>query len=314
MKKLIVFFLACLNFACDTEINPTLNPAAEVMVVDAWLNDKNETQKIFLTISQPYFDQSSPEMVEGASVSVKDLSSGETITFVETDAYYGWEPGDEEFLVVGHQYQLLLEVDGKAYTANAGLGEVPEVDSVQYTYNPKDINFKEPYFTAEFMASDIPGRGDAYWIKAWKNGVYLSKPSEINIAFDAGFSSTQTMDGVLFNQIIRKDFVNPWDENPEKENSLLPPYVVGDSLYLEIHSIDPMAFEFLSGVILQTNRPGGFSELFATPLSNVISNIYPVSEESSIKVQGFFNVSAVTSGGGKLTAAIAETAMNAAED
>ncbi|AKP52514.1 DUF4249 family protein [Cyclobacterium amurskyense] len=314
MKKLVVFFLACLNFACDTEINPTLNPAAEVMVVDAWLNDKNETQKIFLTISQPYFNQSLPEKVEDASVSVIDLSSGETITFIETDAYYAWEPGDEGFLEIGHQYQLLIEVEGVTYTANAGLGPVPEVDSVEFAYNPKDINFKEPYFTAEFLANDIPGQGDAYWIKAWKNGVYLSKPSEINIAYDAGFSSNQTMDGVLFNQIIRKDFVNPWDKNPDNENVLLPPYVVGDSLYLEIHSIDPMAFEFLSGVILQTNRPGGFSELFSTPLANVITNIQPVSGESSTKVQGFFNVSAVTSGGGKLTGAIAEAAMNLEEN
>jgi len=310
MKKLIVFFLACLNFACDTEINPTLNPAAEVMVVDAWLNDKNETQKIFLTISQPYFDQSLPEKVEDANVSVIDLSSGEAITFIETDAYYAWEPGDEGFLEVGHQYQLRIEVEGVTYSANARLGPVPEVDSVQFTYNPKDINFKKPYFTAEFLANDIPGQGDAYWIKAWKNGVYLSKPSEINIAYDAGFSSNQTMDGVLFNQIIRKDFVNPWDKNPDNENVLLPPYVVGDSLYLEIHSIDPMAFEFLSGVILQTNRPGGFSELFATPLANVISNIHTVSGESPTRVQGFFNVSAVTSGGGELTAAIAEAAMS----
>ena len=48
----------------------------------------------------------------------------------------------------------------------------------------------------------------------------------------------------------------------------------------------------------QTDRPGGFAELFATPLSNVVTNIIPSNENE--EVVGFFNVSAVSGNGKKL--------------
>ena len=312
MKNILYILIAFVIFACETEINPTLNPAEEVLVVDAWLNDKDETQKIFLTKSQPYFDQSQPQLVNGAEVSVKDLNTGEVFPFVEEANYYSWTPEGKSFGEIGHSYELLINVEEETYSAVSSMGPVPEVDSVLFMYNPEDISMKSPYFTAEFTARDIPGLGDAYWIKAWKNGTYLSKPSEINIAFDAGIFPSQPVDGEIFHRIIRRDFINPFDEVPEKTNTFLPPYTVGDSLYVEIHSIGPQAFDFLSQLIIQTNRPGGFAELFASPLANVSSNIESSSEESNLKVAGFFNVSGVKAGGGKLTEDIAEAAENLA--
>jgi hypothetical protein len=312
MKNTLYILIAFVIFACETEINPTLNPAEEVLVVDAWLNDKDETQKIFLTKSQPYFDQSQPQLVDGAKVFVKDLNTGEVFPFVEEADYYSWTPDGKSFGEIGHSYQLLVNVEEETYSAVASMGAVPEVDSVLFRYNPEDFSFQDPYFTAEFTARDLPGLGDAYWIKAWKNGTYLSRPSEINIAFDAGIFPSQPVDGEIFHQIIRRDFVNPLDEAPENANTYLPPYTIGDSLYVEIHSISPQAFDFLSQLITQTNRPGGFSELFATPLANVSTNIETISEGSNLKVVGFFNVSGVTAGGGKLTEDIAEAAENLA--
>lgn len=54
----------------------------------------------------------------------------------------------------------------------------------------------------------------------------------------------------------------------------------------------------MSEVKIQTDRPGGFSELFASPLSNVSTNIVNVS--GNRKVLGFFNTSAVSSAGKRL--------------
>jgi len=57
----------------------------------------------------------------------------------------------------------------------------------------------------------------------------------------------------------------------------------------------------LNEVAIQTNRPGGFAELFAQPLANVSSNILVADESSeTTKAIGFFNVSAVSSEGRKL--------------
>jgi hypothetical protein len=46
---------------------------------------------------------------------------------------------------------------------------------------------------------------------------------------------------------------------------------------------------------IQTDRPGGFAELFAVPLSNIPTNIYNVNPSGN-EALGFFCVSAVSSG------------------
>ena len=84
------------------------------------------------------------------------------------------------------------------------------------------------------------------------------------------------------------------DENGDFQAPFLP----GDSIYVELHSITNEAFFFLSEVQFQTDRPGGFAELFATPLSNVVTNIIPSDENA--EVVGFFNVSAVSGNGKRL--------------
>lgn len=305
MKKLLYILFILLAFACETEITPELKEAEEIMVIDAWVSQKMEKQEIRITRSQPYFDNSHPVMVSGLEVNVEDLNTGEIYNFQEGEGAYYWEPVDKPFGEIGHNYRLTVYADDELFEAEASLGRVPEVDSIVFTYNEEDFNISEPYYSAEFIASDPVGAGDAYWIKAWKNGVYLGKPSEINIAFDAGLSPGQPVDGKMFHQVIRRDFVNPLEERADKANYYHPPYRVGDSLYVEIHAISPAAFDYLSGIILQTNRPGGFSELFATPLANVPTNI---TSTSSVKVAGFFNVATVSSGGRKITQAIAEEA------
>lgn len=305
MKKLLYIPFILLAFACETEITPELKEAEEIMVIDAWISQKMEKQEIRITHSQPYFDNSHPVMVSGLEVNVEDLNTGEIYDFQEGEDAYYWEPVDKPFGEIGHNYRLTVYADDELFEAEASLGRVPEVDSIVFTYNEEDFNISEPYYSAEFIASDPVGAGDAYWIKAWKNGVYLGKPSEINIAFDAGLSPGQPVDGKMFHQVIRRDFVNPLEERSDKANYYHPPYRVEDSLYVEIHAISPAAFDYLSGIILQTNRPGGFSELFATPLANVPTNI---TSTSSVNVAGFFNVAAVSTGGRKITQEIAEEA------
>ncbi|MDF9797924.1 hypothetical protein OKW21_003187 [Catalinimonas alkaloidigena] len=313
MKKLLYILFILLAFACETEISPVLNDAEEIMVIDAWLNQKMEKQEIRITRSQAYFDNAQPATITGLEVNVEDLNTGEVFNFQEGENAYFWDPVDKPFGEIEHTYRLTVYTHDNIFEAVARLGRVPEVDSIVFHYNQKDFNIAESYYSAEFIARDPVGVGDAYWIKAWKNGSYLGRPSEINIAFDAGLSPGQPVDGQVFHQVVRRDFVNPLEERSDKANYYHPPYTIGDSLFVEIHSISPAAFDYLSAVILQTNRPGGFSELFATPLTNVPTNIkstvrMDTEEKSTVNVAGFFNVSAVSSGGGKISQEIAQKA------
>ncbi len=300
MKKIIHLMAILSVFACETVIEPKLEQPAEIIVIDAWITQKLEPQTIHITRSQSYFDNSSPEMIRGAAVYITDLENDTVYPFEENDTAYVWVP-TAPFGESGHTNLLTVTMEEATFMASALLGRVPLIDSIVFKPQPEDFNILEDYYAAEFFATDFEGPGDTYWIRAWKNGALLNKPSEINIAYDAGFAEGQGVDGKLFHQTIRRDFINPLKERPDRANYYFPPYDAGDSIYIEIHSLDPAAYAFLSAVKQQTDRPGGFSELFATPLANVPTNIRNIDPASNALVGGFFNVSAYSSGGAKLT-------------
>jgi hypothetical protein len=313
MRYLYFIALAFALLGCETTIHPELEQAEKIIVVDAWVNQKMERQTISVTRSQSYFDNSTPVKISNAEVAVHDLTSGEVYLFEEGDDAYYWEPTSTPFGVIGHQYRLTVAVDGETFEAFSRLGRVPSIDSIEFAFNKKDLLVNQDYFTAEFKALEPAGVGDTYWIKAWKNGHHLNKPGELNMTYDASFTPGQSVDGQQFIIPIRKDFINPLDENPEKENEMLPPYEVGDSVYVEIHSIDPMAYEFLFGVYFHITRPGGFAELFSMPLANATTNILNQNKNSKTIAAGFFNVSAISGRGQRLTPELAETAKQKAE-
>lgn len=283
--------------ACETIIDPRLKPAEPVLVVDAWITNKPEPQVIKLMETQPYFENTLPPGVTGAQVSVED-SNGKVYLFEEHDTeegVYTWTPlPGEVFGETGLTFTLHITTAGESYTATTRMGRVPPVDSI--TFELQEGNqFVTDLYLAEFWATDPLEPGDTYWIKTYKNSVLLNKPSDINLAYDAGFSRGGNFNGVVFIAPIRTG-INPFDQ--DANNNFLSPYVVGDSLYVEIHSLSEASFDFLTQVVLQTDRPGGFSELFATPLANVSTNIKNVNPTGK-KAVGFFNVAAVSGRGRK---------------
>lgn len=308
----LVLFASLVISGCETTITPDLDAAEEILVVDAWINQKMERQEIRITRSQPYFDNSVPPKVSNALVIVEDLNDGTIYNFQEGPTSYYWDPAGAPLGVVGHLYRLTVSVEGETFEAFSNLGRVPPVDSILFRYKPAETIIKEEYYLGEFMAKDPVGTGDAYWIKAWKNGVFLGKPAELNMAYDAGFSAGQPVDGQEFLSPIRSGFTNPFDRIEGKQNEFIPPYRVGDSLSVEIHSLNPLAYDFLYGVYFQIARTGGFAELFAMPLTNSSTNLVSTNKNSITNVAGFFNVAAVSSRGMKLTKEIADEAKREA--
>ncbi|MBX2963439.1 MAG: DUF4249 domain-containing protein [Cyclobacteriaceae bacterium] len=292
---------------CETIIDPALKPAVPVLVVDAWITNQSEPQVIRLTKTQSYFDSTLPLGVKGAQVRVEG-SDGKIYMFIESDTdagAYVWIPADNEvFGETGLIYQLRISSEGEEYIASTPMGRVPPVDSI--TFRLQEGNqFVTDLYLAEFWATDPLEAGDTYWIKTYKNGVLLNKPSEINLAYDAGFSRGGNFSGVVFIAPIRTA-INPFDQ--DENNNFLSPYEVGDSLYVELHSLSEASFDFLTQVVVQTDRPGGFSELFATPLANVSTNINNVNPNGK-KAVGFFNVASV-SGLGRKFASLDDVTKN----
>ncbi|MBX2894565.1 MAG: DUF4249 domain-containing protein [Cyclobacteriaceae bacterium] len=281
--------------SCEDVINPKLERAEPVLVVDAWINNLPQTQTIKLTRTQPYFENIVPPAVAGATVTITD-ENGVVFTFTESNpGEYVWVPsGTDVFGEVGLNYLLIVQVNNETFVAESRMGRVPVVDSITF-FKQEGNQFIDDLYQAEFWAKDPPESGDAYWIKFYKNGIPQNKPSEIITAYDAGFSKGGNFSGVEFIPPIRRA-INPFDT--DENDRLLSPYQVGDSVSVQIHAVTEAAFNFLNEVSIQTNRPGGFGELFSTPLANVSSNIRNTNTNGS-KVVGFFNVGAVSGLGRK---------------
>ncbi|MFZ9982557.1 MAG: DUF4249 domain-containing protein [Cyclobacteriaceae bacterium] len=302
----VLFFALLLNTSCETIIEPKLANAEDLLVIDAWLENVSREQTVRLTLSQPYFDNSDPTGVSGALITVTNETKGKVYEFSETlpdskrvtiPGLYYWRPASDGDRLgdVGDRFSLEVQIENETYESSALLGRVPVIDSLTFTFE-KELGFLPDRYTAEFWSRDPAGKGDTYWIKAWKNDTLLLRPSEINVAFDAGFSEGGNLDGVTFITPIRQA-VNPF--NTDEEGNFLSPYLPGDSLRVEIHSISKQAFTFLNEVVIQTDRSGGFAELFASPVANVGTNVFN-SNPNGRPVLGFFNVAAISSYGKRL--------------
>ncbi|SKC89227.1 DUF4249 domain-containing protein [Ohtaekwangia koreensis] len=300
-KQLLgIVLTASLFYSCEETVNPDLEDAEPRLVVDAWLTNKVEDQFVKLSWTQPYLENALPTGISGATVVV--TYDGGEITFTEDaeeTGTYRWTPTEatsaEVFGAIGRNYTLRIVTGNETFEATSRINRTVPIDSITFKFEENDPQYPDNSYTAEFWATDPVGKGDTYWIRSYKNGVALNKPSEINVAYDAGFTAGGNFDGVTFLPPLRS--VNP--DEVDEDDVAISPYEPGDSVYVEIHSVTLAAYNFLNEVIIQTDRPGGFAELFSTPLANVSTNIVNVDPNGS-KALGFFNVSAVSGLGKKL--------------
>lgn len=291
----IIAILASLFvFSCQDPIEVELSPTNAQVNVDAWLTDKSEPQIIKLRRVSPYFDASPSPAINGASVIVVD-DLGNQFLF-EEDAQTGnyiWTPGNGETIgIVGRQYNLAIDIEGKQYVATSTMKRTMPIDSLITRFTEQSLGQPEGYY-AEVYARDFPGPGDTYWIKTFKNGDFLNKAREITIAYDAGFTAGGGVDGVSLITPIRQSVNRFPDLDDESEDGTdVAPWAIGDSIRVEIHSLNEVAFYFLEQSLTQMTL--GDAGLFAEPPANVPSNIIPINAtEDADQAVGFFNVAAV---------------------
>ena len=283
--------LALFISSCEDVIDVDLVDAEAELVVDAWLNDQSLPQEIKLTLSQPYFDSRLASGVENATVTVSSSNGGNWEFIHQEEGRYIWTPSTGEVLgSLQDSFFLNISWEGKNYSSSSVINRVPPIDSIVTEFRQDEI-FGPDGIYAQFFARDPLGVGDTYWIKTYKNGEFLNKPAELNIAYDAGFDPGSRIDGLIFIPPIR-EFVNrvPDEDNPD-DDIMIPPYDPGDRIRVEIHSINLGVFRFLETARDQMRN--GENTIFAIPLSNTRGNVV---ETSTGKLAlGVFCVSAISS-------------------
>ena len=277
IKKILILIFAITAFAsCEDVIQIKLDEGSKLLVVDAFVNDMRTTQTIRLTQTDSYFSGQNPPPVTNATVLLKDLTANKTYTFINNNN------GDYIYIItsidtiafVNHTYELNVNYDGQTYTSISKQKRSTVIDSITYTFREKN-SFSEEGWYCKFWAFDPAGPDpDYYWVRAYKNGVFFNKGSEINLAFDGAYSAGA--DGFIFIPPIA-EAITPFGEL----------YDFGDVCRVEIHSISRETYFFLYQVQTQTTNSG----LFATTPENVRTNI--ISPEGATKAIGWFNMATV---------------------
>ena len=281
---LSLILLFALGAACEDAIEVPSQFEESQLVVDAWLTNDLSPQTITLNESVDYFGGGQPPLVEDATVSVCNTTTSDCYIFAyRANGQYVWEPGSSPLGAVGDQFELTIEQGGSTYRSNTSISRTATIDSIGLEFEEESLQFQEEGFYAQLYAFDPAGRGDTYWIRAYKNDTLLNRPTEVTVVFDATFDAGADVDGTYFIPPIR------FGVNPLDDDGFLVPYQSGDHIRCEVHSISNEAFRFLNIAAEQITNEG----IFAVPIANARGNVFD--ESSGDAVLGIFNVAEVAS-------------------
>ena len=283
--KYIIFVLFTVAFnACEDPIDVPIAEAEALFTVDAWVDNRAQEQVITLSLSQNYFDSTAVQKLDEAEVIISS-NTGEQFTFLSAgDGRFIYDATDRSLGAVGDQYTLDINHNGINYSAVSAMNRVPPIDSIKQELREGEA-FTDDGIYCNFFATDPAGSGDTYWVKTFKDGRYLNLPSEINIAFDSTFDGGVAVESAQV-------FIQPIQEfnNEVDENRAPIPWVSGEVITVELHSITNEAFAFME--LLRDQLVNGDNGIFAEPSANTPTNIVA---ENGDQVVGFFSVAAVSS-------------------
>lgn len=289
-KTSFYIFIATIAFilpSCEDVITVDVINKKPKIVVDAFVNNTTDTQTIKLTRSIGYFDSTGSEpTITNAQVAVVDQSASLPKLFLFNHTEKGKyqfvpNPITGDTFTIGHDYALLIVIGTDTLVSFSTLNPTTKIDSinlVDVVGNGPPINTTGKY--VELFANDRKGQGDFYWIKTFRNDSFQNSINQLNISADMG-NTSNGQDGQLFIYPVRYNGVNDFSRS----------YKTGETVSIEIHSINVLAFAWFN-LVVSENQNGG---LFATPPANIFTNVISLNPAKKPAIGGFFCMSAVTS-------------------
>ena len=296
MKKTLIYLFVLAFFAgCEDPIQIEVEEGKSQFIVDAFLNDLPENQKIRLAMSTPYFQSGSNTPVTGAAVSLAEFTldqNGDTslsnFYVFEDDnnnGTYRWNytPGDT-LIKANRGYALQVKYDDEVFYSFQIANPVPKIDSVVFV-NANESEFGQlnnsdtVKYIGELYAQDFRGRRDYYQIRAYQNGEANFTSDENDLSVDGEFNENEN-DGITFIVPVRQ-LITDFGKL----------FVEGDSLYAELRSIAPETYYFMTLVSLELSKSD--QGIFAVPATNMPSNIVNADKNSDKIPLGWFSVSKI---------------------
>jgi hypothetical protein len=285
MKKIIaILSLPILALtSCKDIIQVDLKKGDQLLVVDAFIDNSADTQKVRLTYTDDYFSNKHTPPVLGATVTLTDITRSVNYNMTaDGNGNYYYLPGvNDSMAQIGHNYRLNVLYNGSNYTALSKLNRTTTIDTIIFKRKKgggEDTTLEPKKYYPYLIAKDAAGATDYYWIKTYKNGVFYNDPAQINVVQDAAGPGS---DGLFFIPPVAFFVLTP-DKDP---------CFYLDKCTIKIYSINADTYDFMGQMQAQmTNAQAG---LFAVTPQNVHTNINTPS--GAIKAIGWFNMGAVVS-------------------
>ena len=263
MKNNVLLLLALATLgltSCVDVIKLDVPEAAPLLAVDGQLTDQGRPATVQLSLTQPYFKDGALPAVRGAALTLPDDLGGTDV--LRETATPGLYRGTGSVLGrSGGSYVLTIVADGQTYRAETEIRRTPPVDSIGLEFKTQQLGFDEGWYGLHY-GPELPGKGDYYRFKSYKNGVLYNKPDELITTSDE-FVVGRYISGIALSG------------DPLKR---------GDKFKVELLSIPRDYYYFLNEVTEQINNVG----LFATSPANVRTNVRNTQPGSAKVAVGYF--------------------------
>jgi hypothetical protein len=267
--------LLLLSVACREEITLELPNDDPRLVIEGsvvyWEDDPERNgARVSLSTTGNYYDSDVSNPVSSATVTIRDDSTQQLFTLDERENTPGLYINYEIPIDSGSSYTLLVEYNNELFQGSGTVLPVAEVDSFSYRYL-EDLFFSDDGYYFFFSGRTPKERGINYY----RFLIYE--------------------DDSLYNS--REDILVQSDEflNEQIDTLQLANYAfeLGDSVRIEMYSLNPVIFDYYSELQELLFNDGG---LFSGPPRNPTTNLQNITNSDNPPL-GFFQVSSAISGG-----------------
>lgn len=238
--SLLIFSVFIIS--CEKVIELELSDAETKLVVEAQLNNGAGENYVILSKSGSFYETSDFLMVKDAKVTINDNNGNSyELTEVKDGVYYN-ALLDGQFST---KYSLKIESENEIYTAQSTMPELVTIDSI----------------AVEIRQGNGPGGGNGEEEK-FRINCHFQDPANVDNYYKLSIRNIQTGESEF--TIYNDDFFDGRDADlPIRGASVFS----GDSLVVELHSLDKANYEFFK--LLESNGMSAFSTSVGNPTANI---------------------------------------------
>jgi len=288
LKLAILPLLAFGLVSCEEVIDLELDKGESQLAVDALVSVDDGPQKIRLTLTRNYFDNAAADPATGAEVKIRRSLDGKEFVFTEKPAGSGNYFSDSSLWGRPLEpFELSVSYKGNSFKSVSLLPRKQVIDSLRQASRESEFGneageYLDLYSTDPASRTEYP-LPDFFWLRYSLNGVKNLRPGNLLVGADAAFNPG-IADGLPLIYPVRNSI------NTNK------PYLPGDSIGVELLSIDAENYRYLKEMQVQITNTG----LFAQPSANVKGNIVNTDPNSKVPALGSFGMCQISRAGVKV--------------